>query len=267
MKQKFLLSPKILIQLSFVLIILASCVPQKKVLLLQKTGDKDTITDYSHSRFNEYKVQAKDNLYIKISSLDEKSYQFFNRQGMAAGTENYNNDASIYLNSYSIDDEGNIELPVLGKIFVKDMNVKEISGAIQKMLDEYLKQTMVTVKLINFNITIIGEVNRPGELKVYQDRISLFEAISLAGDMTEYANRNEVALVRQTKNGSSIHYLDLTSKKILSSEFYYLMPKDVLIVSPLNIKRWGFTQFPYNTVIASFSLIISLIILVYTVKP
>jgi polysaccharide biosynthesis/export protein len=252
--------------LTVAIIYLSSCVPQKKILYLQKAAKDDTTSFYLNKGLAEYKVQPKDNLYIKVSSLDEKSYQFFNRQGIATGYADYNNDASIYLTSYSIDDNGDIELAILGKIHVRDMTVNEVADVIQKRLDEYLKQTMVTVKLVNFTLTIIGEVTHPGEFKIYQDRINLFEALSLAGDMTEFANRNQVALVRHTETGSKIHYLDLTSDKILKSEFFYLMPKDVIVIAPLSIKRWGFTQFPYNVLLTSFSVLVSIILLVYTVK-
>ena len=252
---------------TIIIFLLASCVSQKKILYLQKKAKSDTTSEYANKHDLLYKVQSRDNLYIKINSLDEKTYQFFNKQGGSSGYMNdYTTDASIYLNSYGVNDEGNIDLPILGKIYVKDLTITEVKNTVQKLIDEYLKETTVTIKLVNFNVTVMGEVTRPGEYKIYQDRINLFEAISLAGDMTEYANRNEIQLIRQTKAGSKIHYLDLTSDKILSSEYFYLMPNDIIYASPLAIKRYGFTQFPYNTILTALTALTSLILVIYTIK-
>lgn len=261
------LSPKLLVVSSIVIFLITSCISQKKILYLQKQSENDTTSEYINKLDLQYKVQPKDNLFIKINSLDEKTYQFFNKQGGTSGYLNdFNSDASIYLNSYSVNEEGNIDLPILGKIRVKGLTITEIKDTIQKHIDEYLKQTTVTVKLVNFNITVIGEVSRPGEFKIYQDRINLFEAISLAGDMSDYANRSQVQLIRQTRSGSKVHYLDLTSDKILSSEYFYLMPNDIVYISPLGLKRYGFTQFPYSTVLTALTALTSLILVIYTIK-
>lgn len=261
------LSPKLLVAYIMVIFLITSCVSQKKVLYLQIKEKSDTAREYANNLDLQYKVQPRDNLFIKINSLDDKTYQFFNKQGgTSAYMNDFTTDASIFLNSYSINEEGNIDLPILGKIYVKDLTITEVKNTIQKLIDEYLKETTVTVKLVNFNVTVMGEVTRPGEYKIYQDRINLFEAISLAGDMTEYANRIQVQLVRQTKSRSKIHYLDLTSDKILASEYFYLMPNDIVYVSPLGLKRYGFTQFPYATVLTALTALTSLILVIYTVK-
>ena len=260
-------SAKLMGALLIFIFLLTSCVTQKKILYLQKKALGDTTTEYANKHDLLYRVQPRDNLYIKINSLDEKTYQFFNKQNGTTGLVNdYSTDAAIYLSSYGVSDEGNIDLPILGKIHVKDMTVAEIKVAIQTLIDEYLKETSVTVKLVNFNVTVIGEVAHPGEYKIYQDRINMFEALSLAGDMTDYSNRNQVQLIRQTKTGSKIHFLDLTSDKFLSSEYFYLMPNDIIYVSPLSLKRYGFTQFPYNTILAALTALTSLILVIYTVK-
>jgi polysaccharide biosynthesis/export protein len=257
---------KVLLWFMGIALVLSSCVPQKKILYLQKANEEDTITNYKVNKDYIYHIQPKDNLYIKIGSLDEKSYQFFNRQGIASGYDNYTNDASIYLSSYSVDDQGDVELAILGKIHVKDLTVEEAGKMIQGRVDEYLKETIVIVKLVNYNVTILGEVLHPGEFKIYQDKINIFEVLSLAGDMTEFANRNAVSLIRKTDTGAKIHQLDLTSASILSSKYFYIMPNDVIIVSPLDIKRWGFTQFPYTVLLTGVTVLISILLLIYTVK-
>ena len=158
------------------------------------------------------------------------------------------------MNSYSISSEGNIDFPIVGKVYVRDLTAEQIKTILQQLVSEYLKEITVVVKIVNFRITIVGEVNRPGEFTIYKDDINLFEAISLGGDMSEFANRTRVALIRQAKGGSQVHYLDLTSDKILNSDYYYLQPNDIIYISPLGYKRWGLgSTFPWALVLASIS--------------
>jgi len=243
----------------FVLLI-TSCVPQKKIKYLQKQQEKDTASFYSNKRDVDYKVQPKDNLYIRVFSLDEKAFIFFNKQSGTNSYNDYANDASIYLNSYSVNAEGYIDFPIIGKVFVKDLNTDQIKAMIQQLINEYLKETTVVVKIVNFRVTLVGEVARPGIFTIYKDDINIFEALSMAGDMTEFANRNKIALIRQTKGGSKVYYLNLTSDEILHSDYYYLQPSDIIYVQALGYKRWGLgTTFPWAIVMASISTTLLLI--------
>jgi len=253
----------VLYQLVFILfifsLILSSCVPQKKIKYLQKQQKEDTTSLYGNKRTIDYKIQPKDNIYIRIFSLDEKTFMFFNKQSTGGGYNDYANDASIYLNSYSVTSEGYIEFPIVGKVYVKDLTVEQVKDVLQQLINEYLNETTVVVKMVNFNITIVGEVARPGQYKIYQDEITIFEAFSMAGDLTDFANRKKIALIRATKGGSKVYYLDLNSDKILTSEFYYLMPGDIIYISPLGIKQWGFASFPWAVVFTAISTALLLI--------
>lgn len=258
MNNRYLHAGNYLALIALILLIFSSCVPQKKIKYLQTLQEHDTINKFVNKRPLDYKIQPNDNLYIRIFSLDEKTYLFFNM----VSNSNYNqytNDASIYLNSYSVDREGNIDFPIVGKVFVKDMTVEQVKEVLQAKVDEYLTETMVVVKMVNFNITVLGEVSRPGQLKIYQDEINIFEALAMAGDLTDFANRKKVALVRQTESGSKVIYLDLNKADIISSEYYYMMPNDILYASPLGIKQWGFAAFPYALVFSAISTALLLI--------
>jgi len=258
MKKEYLSTPLSLLQVLVVLLLLASCVPQKKIKYLQTLQEQDTTDMYANKRPLDYKVQPNDNLYIRIFSLDERTYLFFNMASNANYSQ-YTNDASIYLNSYSVDKQGYIDFPIVGQVMVWGLTVEQVKDVLQKKVDEYLTETMVVVKMVNFNITILGEVHRPGQLKIYQDEINIFEAISMAGDLTDFANRKKIALVRQTPEGSKVIYLDLNKADIISSEYYYMMPNDILYASPLGIKQWGFTTFPYAVVFGALSTALLLI--------
>ncbi len=106
---------------------------------------------------------------------------------------------------------------------------------------------------------MLGEVRRPGEYRVYQDELNVFEAMSMAGDLTDFANRNEVKLVRQTKQGSEIIDIDLTDQNFLTSDYFYLMPNDIIYVEPLKGKQFTFANFPYAIIFSAISTTLLLI--------
>ena len=239
-------------------VLFASCVPQKKMLYLKEAqmAAENQAINYVNERSINYKLQPGDNLYIRfINTVDERT--------ASALTGDYANravssDAAIYLQSYTLDEEGRIEIPLVGKIELQNLTVDEAKDRLQIALDKYINQTTIIVKLSNFNLTVLGEVTRPGMYKVYQSQINLFEAISLAGNMTNFANKENVKIIRQTDNGSEILTVDMGVADILASPYYYLKPNDIIYVEPLKIKQWGFTTFPYSTVISIVSLAVTL---------
>jgi polysaccharide export outer membrane protein len=165
-----------------------------------------------------------------------------------------------------LDEEGCIEMPLTGKIEVKNLTIDQAKAKLQTELDKFVNQTTIIVKLSNFNLTVLGEVTRPGMYKVYQSQINLFEAISMAGNMTNFAKNSEVRIIRQTDNGSEVITVDMGQADILSSPYYYLKPNDIIYVEPLKIKQWGFTAFPYSTVISVISLGVTLVTLVRSMQ-
>ena len=245
----------------------ASCVPQKKMIYLKdaEMAAANISKEYVNDRSVNYKLQPGDNLFIRVlNTIDERSAsaisgEYTNRSYMSS-------DASIYLQSYTLDEEGCIEMPLTGKIELKNLTIDEAKEKLQTELAKYVNQTTLIVKLSNFNLTVLGEVTRPGMYKVYQSQINLFEAISMAGNMTNFAKNNEVRIIRQTDNGSEVVTVDMGQADILSSPYYYLKPNDIIYVEPLKIKQWGFTAFPYSTVISVISLGVTLVTLVRSMK-
>ena len=245
----------------------ASCVPQKKMLYLkeaQMMAENQSI-NYVNERSVNYKLQPGDNLYIRFVNITDA-------QSAASLTGDFGNraqvssDAAIYLQSYTLDEEGCIELPLVGRVELKNLTVDEAKDVLQTALDKYVNQTTIIVKMSNFNLTILGEVNRPGMFKVYQSQINLFEAISLAGNITNFAKNDAVKIIRQTDNGSEIITVDMGSADILSSPYYYLKPNDIVYVEPLKIKQWGFTSFPYSTVLSVISLAFTAIMMYFSFR-
>lgn len=248
----------------FVLMVVASsltsCVSQKKMLYFQNetmlNDSTFTSIEYENERHFDYKVQPGDILYIKIASLDEKFSTYFNS---VMGSNNNTSENSLYLNGYNIDEEGYIELPIIGKMQVKDNTVAEIQEKVQLSMNEYLKETVVYVKLGLFNLTILGEVARPGQYQVYQSDINIFQAMALAGNATDFANKSKIKIIHQTPKGSQIVRININDADVLSSPHYYLKPNDIIYVEPLKSKQYGFTTMPYGTIFSALSLIITCI--------
>ena len=243
-------------------LVLSSCVPQKKMIYMQVKEDSDTLSNFVNERKIDYRIQPGDNLYIRVVTLDEMTTMLLNplsNSGRGGGSNVGGNDASIYLQSYTVNEAGYLDFPMTGEIFVRNMNVDEIRDAIKERLSEYLKELVVVVKLVNFNITLLGEVKNPGIYKIYQTSINLFEAVSLGRDLTDFANRNQIAIIRQNKTGSSVHFVDMTKRDILSSEYYYLKPNDIVYVLPVKGKQFTFANFPYGVVFGFISTTILLL--------
>ena len=239
----------------------ASCVPQKKMLYLKdaEMAAANISKEYVNDRSVNYKLQPGDNLFIRVlNTVDERTATSLS--GDNTNRMQLSSDASIYLQSYTLDEEGCIEMPLTGKIELKNLTIDEARTKLQTELGKYVNQTTIIVKLSNFNLTVLGEVTRPGMYKVYQSQINLFEAVSMAGNMTNFAKNSEVRIIRQTDHGSEIVTVDMGQADILESPYYYLKPNDIIYVEPLKIKQWGFTTFPYSTVFSIISLAATLFV-------
>ena len=242
-----------------ILIMFSSCITQKKIKYMQPTHkDSTNRAAFATPAYQEYHIAIGDNLNINVRSLDVKSNSFLNSGGGANSRSVYN-DASIYLSSYTVDPEGNIIFPFIGPVKVAGLTLDESQDKIAKILNEYLKETTITVKLVNYNITLVGEVRRPGEYKVYQSNINLYEVIAMAGDITDYGNRNKVKLMRKTDEGTALHILDLTREDILESPYFYLKPNDIIYIEPLKGKQFAFATFPYGLLFSTISLTLVLL--------
>ncbi len=238
---------------------LVSCVPQRKILYLQAKNKADTLSTFKNQRKINYRVQPGDNLYIRVVSMDEKTNLFLNSMGGGRYSQNVQSDVSVYLNSYMVSTKGTIQFPLTGDVYVKNLTVAAIKDTIQKKLNHYLKKSIVIVKLVNFNITLLGEVRRPGQYKIYQNNINLFEAVSMAGGLSDFAKRSDVAIIRQSKGGSKIYHVDMTKKDVLSSPYFYLKPNDIVYIPPLKDKQFSFATFPYGVVFSALSTTLLLI--------
>lgn len=232
-----------------------SCIPKKKLAYIQDKSKDLSVKEYNTSIKESYVIQRGDNLYIKITGLNEMLAGAIN--GVAQSDQRYmTNEASIYLNSYLVEDSGFVDLPIIGKINFAGLTLIQAKESLQNKVNEYLKGSSVVVKLANYNVTVLGEVVRPGRYMVYSDQLNIFQAVGLAGDLTEYGKRSNVMLVRQTKQGSSVKYIDLTDRALLESEYYYVMPNDIIYVQPMNAKAFGLRSFPVAMMLSTITTLI-----------
>jgi polysaccharide biosynthesis/export protein len=232
------------------LVILSSCVTQREVEYLQ---DKNkNFKSFKEAELPDYRLKPNDELYIQINSLDEAAANVFSKSGQDSYT-GYLQPYGASLLSYSIDKEGYLFLPIIGKILVKDKTISEVIVILKDSLIHILNQPIVSVKLVNRYVSVLGEVKNPGHFPYSQDKLTIYDALGLAGDITDYGNRNKVILIRNV-NGENIRInVDITRSDILASDYYNMRPNDIVYVKPLRKKFWGMRQFPFEILLSTLT--------------
>ena len=230
---------------------LASCSTMKNIKLFDKQKGSNFVKTQT---FAKHKLQEGDILHVKVIGIQKESFDIFNLETNANNTQTTS--ANLFLNGFTLDSKGFIEIPTLGKIYLKDLTIEEAKEVIQQEADKYLNNSTIIVKHINFEITILGEVNRPGTYTVYKDHITILEALGLSGDLTDYANRKKVKLIRD----ESIIYIDLTQVETLYSQNFTLKANDVLYIEPLrNVRLRSSNAQIYISAISSIALIANIV--------
>ncbi len=215
--------------LLFIVALTCSCGKHRYLQVSEKSGLQDTLY---RKAFEEYKLQPNDILYVKVLTGIKEYADLFNISSSQQQATNVSG-PYFYISGYPVDIEGNIEMPVIGKVQVMGLTVSEIEQLIHKNVSEVVYDSQVIVRLVSFRISIVGEVKAPGEYTVYRDQATILQALSLAGDMNYYGNRKEVMVYRTTKEGTIPYSIDLTDRKSLSSPLFYLQPNDLVYVQPL----------------------------------
>ena len=244
---------------------LFSCIPNKDLIYLQDYGNKPDGIVINESDAKPYRVQINDILNINIKGLDQKFVEMFNgsaQQGQQPSPQ------TIYFSGYNVNQHGNIRIPILGEINVLGFTVDEIRSTIEKKLtDEYFTEQariFVTVKLAGFNYTVNGEIGSPGSNVLFQEKVTILEAIANTGDINITGNRKEVQILRKQPHGFEMYTLDLTDGAVVNSPNFYIQPNDYIIVKPLRQKSWGTGTTgvqTIGTIITALSLVTTTILL------
>lgn len=243
-----------------VLLFLSNCTTSKKISYYQ---DIDSSNVSGSSLNYETLIQPDDLLLIVVSSIDAEAAMPFNLEtyisppvtGQAFAGQRQ-------MQMYLVDKAGNIEFPVLGTINVGGQPKNSVLSSLKERLKKYLKDPIINMRIMNFKVSVQGEVNRPGVVTTTAERLTLPEALSLAGDLTIYGKRNNIILVRENQGKKEVKRIDLTKSDFINSPYYYLMQNDLIYVEPNKAKASSST-FNQNIPvwISLSSVILSLVLL------
>jgi polysaccharide export outer membrane protein len=225
----------------------ASCVSNKRIIYLQNLEGNEPIVEGQMVSYEipEYKLQFNDIIDVDVKTAEDMIQSGFNAKFQDGGNRMVGQIAQsggdiYYMTGYSVDKYGNIRLPIIGEISVMNKSLEETRDIIEEKLREYVTTELyVRVKLGGIRFSTLGEFRRPGKHVVLQDRMTIFEAIAQAGDLTNVAKRDELLLIRQYPEGTKLHTINLNDRNIIQSPFYFIQPNDQLYVEPMKVRELG----------------------------
>ena len=248
----------------FLVLFLFSCASRKDVVYYQNI---DTMAAQEKSSSYEVKIQPDDLLMIIVSAEDPEIAMPFNLASISTSSPG-KLDATTgqqTMQLYLVDVTGTIDFPILGKLKISGLTRSEVLKMLQDRIAMYIKKPIINLRIMNFKISVQGEVNAPGSYPVPSDRISLIEAITMAKDLTIYGKRDNILIIREIDGVKFYNRVDITKADFITSPFYYLAQNDVIYVEP-NKNRINGAAIGANTgvIISISSLLITLITLIIT---
>jgi polysaccharide biosynthesis/export protein len=230
---------------------LFSCTSQKKLVYFQ--GQVPSLKDSSGFKM---RIYPGDILSIYVFTLNSEAFPFL----IQPGEKPMSDTRSPYERGYIVNDKGELKMPLIGNVILNGLTLAEATDLIESKFKVYMEDPIVTIRKLNFKVTILGEVNKPGTYNIFNDKVSLPEILGLAGDLTGFGNRTNLKIIREENNDTRQFTVDLTSAKSLSAETYYLHPDDIVYVEPTR-KRAFQNVSPAVTI---FTSIITTAVLVFT---
>lgn len=235
---------KSLVLFLFSALLLTSCVSRKQLVYLQKS-DLQANAAIKPVPIPEYRLQTNDIIAITIKALDPELVSVFNvSSGQANGNATQNRgDQAAYYDGFTVNAQGNIRVPIIGEINVIGKTLNEVRLQVEsQLLEKYFNKAaniFVNVKMAGMRFTINGEIGSPGTITLFQEKVSILEAVANSGDITITGDRKNVTIIRQYPYGTEMHTIDLTDIKAMESPYYYLQPNDYIYIKPLPQKTWG----------------------------
>ncbi len=238
--------------------LLFSCIGSKKINYMQKPGFY--IPSYKDSvSFKDYELRIGDRLFVKVYSTDDQTNALFNgSSNMQMMTYGSNPSSELY--TYLVEDNGAIVFPMIGEVKLAGKTLRQANLALEVALEPIFKFKSVEMRVINHDFSVIGG-GKASYITMPQEKINIFKALALAGDLGIYSDRGKIRLLRETKDGVKIKVFDLRSADIIHSEYFYVEPNDVIYIQDLKEKFWGVTNLP--TFISTFVSTISFGVLIY----
>jgi|EP01037_Dinobryon_pediforme_P012421 polysaccharide export outer membrane protein len=212
-----------------VAILFSSCASYTNIPYFEDLKKNQNTTE-DITNFSNHIIQPKDELLIHVTSLNPEASSVFNNN---LQTSPLQSNTPVY--DYLVDQDGNVELPLIGKVKVTGLTSDQVSAQLSESLGKYLKVPRVSVRIINFKVAVLGDVARPNVYTSFSDRLTIPEALSLAGDLNITADRN-ILLVREINNKREFYHIDLQSKNLFESPYFYMKSNDLLFVQPGKLK-------------------------------
>lgn len=262
---KMRVTPFLLMLASVALMMCSSCVGKKKLTYLQTQENTDSLT--FHLERTDYRLQVNDIVNVDIRSLNAEANELFN--SAEAQVQNLNaGDIIFYLQGYSVDNQGNITLPVLGEINVLGLTIKHLKDSIDVKLGKYFQDNSAfsRVQLAGIRYSVVGDVERPGKYVIYQNQANVFDALALSGDITFVGDRRNVQIIRQFPEGVKLFEIDLTSANVINDQRFFIQPNDIINVKPLNVKSWGIGTTGWQTITLGLSALASALTIIFTLN-
>lgn len=242
---------KILFFTSLVIIV-SSCISNKRITYLQNLEDETAIDlnefiPYAEVDY-EYILQPYDIVNIQFASTDEELTQAFSFQSSAQGSGGIRAGGGgggqgsdpLYFTGYSIDKDGKVEVPMLGKIKIAGLTEEVAKNLVEKEINKFFKEDVyVKLGISGIRYTTLGEFNSVGVQIIYKNRATIFDALANSGETTILGKKNKLFIIRQYDGGTKIHQINLNDRAILASPFYFIQPNDILYMEPMNIRQIG----------------------------
>jgi polysaccharide biosynthesis/export protein len=235
----------LLFYLAITLIIAQSCVSHHELITLNgsdpaiERGFNTAVREGNLTPPADFIIQPSDLLIININAFEGNTSEYlqqeFTSRSLNNATREYGPNA-LYYNSYEVDPEGYIQLPLLEQVKVAGLNTSELKTRLDSAYAPYLKFASTNVKLANLRVTILGEVENPGVHYFFNNQTTILEAISLAGDFTDFGNRKKVKLIRRYGNETKAIIMDLNKPDFIGTEYYFIHPNDLIYIEPIKAK-------------------------------
>ena len=245
-----------LLSLLFVLFLTTSCASRKDLVYLQGGSNAKELVSY------EPVLQPDDVVMIVVSSENPEVAAPYNLKAITVQGDTENGIGTQRMQTYILDKEGKIEFPLLGTISLSGLTKTQAVAKLKELLKDHVNDAVINFRILNFKITVLGEVQKPGTYPVTSERITLLEAIGMSGDLTIYGNRTNVLLIREKNGTKTMERIDLTKSDFLNSSAYYLSQNDVVYIEPNKTRINSSAIGPNLTVgISALSLIVTIIAL------
>jgi polysaccharide export outer membrane protein len=238
--------------------LLASCQSTRNMIYLKNAADRDTTMVYAQPE-KKYLISTDDILFVRVLTGNPEISALYNNTPSSGISTSMSSEADQYINGFTVDDNGQIKLPVLGALKVKGLTLQEIEKHVQAEADKYLVDATVIVRLLNYKVTVLGEVSRPGVYSHYNDQLTILEAIGKAGDITDLGDKRNIMVIRPHPKGRITYQIDLTEKGLLTSPAFFLKPNDVVYVKPSGSKAFQINLPTMSMILSSATTIIVLL--------